>query len=117
MRAEPTTVPPEGEYVLVPREPTEMMLSDARDWSILKYGKAVGNDGTSGCYRAMLAARPRHLDEVRRKEEAVFKAADELTRMHHEPCGFSRDMGFHCYICAVKDALAALRSASREEKT
>ena len=43
-------------YVLVPVEPTPVMLDAARDWSVSKYGKAVGNDGTSGCYKAMIAA-------------------------------------------------------------
>lgn len=45
--------------VAVPMEPTEEMLNAARDWSYHKYGKPVGNDGTSGCYRAMLASSPR----------------------------------------------------------
>jgi len=41
---------------LVPVEPTEAMLNAARDWSLKKYGQAVGNDGARGCYAAMLAA-------------------------------------------------------------
>jgi len=44
---------PEG-FVLVPKEPTQAMLDSARDWSTKKYGKAVGNDGASGCYKAMI---------------------------------------------------------------
>jgi hypothetical protein len=47
---------PEG-FVLVPKEPTKAMLDSARDWSIKKYGKAVGNDGSSGCYKAMIEAQ------------------------------------------------------------
>lgn len=47
---------PEG-FVLVPKEPTQAMLDSARDWSIKKYGKAVGNDGSSGCYKAMIEAQ------------------------------------------------------------
>lgn len=43
-------------YVLVPVEPTNAMLVAARDWSVKKYGQAVGNDGASGCYKAMIAA-------------------------------------------------------------
>ena len=43
-------------YVWVPVEPTPVMLDAARDWSVSKYGKAVGNDGTSGCYKAMITA-------------------------------------------------------------
>lgn len=39
---------PEG-FVLMPKEPTQAMLDSARDWSIKKYGKAVGNDGASIC--------------------------------------------------------------------
>ena len=46
---------PEG-YVVVPKEPTQAMLDSARDWSTKKYGKAVGNDGASGCYKAMIEA-------------------------------------------------------------
>ncbi len=47
---------PEG-FVLVPKEPTQAMLDSARDWSTKKYGKAVGNDGASGCYKAMIEAQ------------------------------------------------------------
>lgn len=47
-----------GEWVLVPREPTEAMLIAARDWSLQKYGQGVGNDGATGCYAAMLKAAP-----------------------------------------------------------
>lgn len=43
-------------YVLVPVEPTNAMLVAARDWSVKKYGQAVGNDGASGCYKAMIQA-------------------------------------------------------------
>ncbi|EXE11920.1 hypothetical protein J559_3179 [Acinetobacter sp. 983759] len=46
-----------GELVLVPREPTEKMLNAARDWSTAKYGKPVGNDGSKGCYQAMIEAQ------------------------------------------------------------
>ena len=46
---------PEG-FILVPKEPTQAMLDSARDWSTKKYGKAVGNDGASGCYKAMIEA-------------------------------------------------------------
>lgn len=46
----------ENGFVTVPREPTEAMLISARDWSLHKYGKAVGNDGASGCWNAMIAA-------------------------------------------------------------
>src|SRR5690606_29328477 len=47
---------PEG-FILVPKEPTQAMLDSARDWSTKKYGKAVGNDGASGCYKAMIEAQ------------------------------------------------------------
>lgn len=46
---------PEG-FVVVPIVPTGAMLVAARDWSVKKYGQAVGNDGASGCYKAMIAA-------------------------------------------------------------
>ncbi len=39
-----------------PREPTEAMLNAARDWSVAKYGRGVGNDGAIGCWQAMLDA-------------------------------------------------------------
>ena len=54
-QAPPAAAVPPG-YALVPVEPTEAMLSAARDWSLKKYGQAVGNDGARGCYAAMLAA-------------------------------------------------------------
>ena len=47
---------PEG-FILVPKEPTQAMLDSARDWSTKKYGKAVGNDGASGCYKAMIETK------------------------------------------------------------
>ena len=47
---------PDG-FVVVPKEPTKTMLDSARDWSTKKYGKAVGNDGASGCYKAMIEAQ------------------------------------------------------------
>ena len=46
-----------NDFVLVPKEPTQTMLDSARDWSTKKYGRAVGNDGTSGCYKAMIEAQ------------------------------------------------------------
>jgi len=49
-------------YALVPVEPTEAMLNAARDWSLKKYGQAVGNDGARGCYAAMLAAANKEQD-------------------------------------------------------
>lgn len=39
-------------------EPTKEMLEAARDWSYKKYGKAIGNDDATGCYKAMIAATP-----------------------------------------------------------
>jgi hypothetical protein len=39
----------------IPDEPTEAMLKGARDWSVKKYGMGVGNDGASGCWKAMLS--------------------------------------------------------------
>ena len=39
--------------VIVPKEPTERMLNDARDWSRKKYGKPIGNDAARGCWAAM----------------------------------------------------------------
>ena len=55
------TAVPAG-YALVPVEPTEAMLNAARDWSLKKYGQAVGNDGARGCYAAMLAAANKEQD-------------------------------------------------------
>lgn len=45
-----------GGYVIVPKEPTEAMHDAARDWSDKKYGKPIGLDGSTGCYKAMLYA-------------------------------------------------------------
>jgi hypothetical protein len=38
------------------REPTEVMLIGARDWSLKKNGQGVGNDQATGCWQAMLDA-------------------------------------------------------------
>lgn len=38
------------------REPTEAMHDAARDWSLAKYGKAIGIDASDGCWRAMVDA-------------------------------------------------------------
>lgn len=38
-------------------EPTEAMLNAARDWSIKKYGQAIGSDAAIGCWKAMHAAK------------------------------------------------------------
>ena len=54
-RKQPQVIP-DG-FVVVPKEPTQTMLDSARDWSTKKYGKAVGNDGASGCYKAMIEAQ------------------------------------------------------------
>ena len=48
---------PKG-WKIVPVNPDEPMLLAARDWSLAKYGKAVGNDGATGCYKVMLSAAP-----------------------------------------------------------
>lgn len=42
--------------VVVPREPTEAMNNAARDWSLYKYGKAIGREASEQCYRVMLGA-------------------------------------------------------------
>jgi hypothetical protein len=44
----------EAGYAVAPEEPTEAMHDAARDWSIKKYGAAIGIDASQGCYRAML---------------------------------------------------------------
>lgn len=44
------------ELARVPVEPTEAMLDAARDWSLKKYGKAIGSDAARGCWDAMLRA-------------------------------------------------------------
>lgn len=43
-------------YEIVLKDPDENMLNAARDWSVDKYGRGVGNDGAEGCYKAMLNA-------------------------------------------------------------
>lgn len=54
--ADVTNQSPQEGMVLVPREPTPAMLKAARDWSCDFYGKPIGHDDASGCYRAMIAA-------------------------------------------------------------
>lgn len=48
-----------SDWKIVPVEPTEAQLNAARDWAVAKYGIGVGNDGATGCYRAMLSASPK----------------------------------------------------------
>ena len=43
-------------FAIVSVEPTEEQLIAARDWSVEKYGRGVGDDGATGCYKAMLKA-------------------------------------------------------------
>jgi hypothetical protein len=40
------------------RSPTEAMLNAARDWSVAKYGRGIGNDAAIGCWQAMWDAAP-----------------------------------------------------------
>lgn len=40
--------------VVVPVEPTEAMLDRARDWSMAKYSRGIGNDAAAGCWKAMI---------------------------------------------------------------
>ena len=56
---QPLEMAPEG-FQIVPKEPTEEMHHAARDWSVEKYGKAIGSEASHGCYQAMLAAAPKH---------------------------------------------------------
>lgn len=46
---------PDG-WQLVPKEPTNEMLNAARDWSVKKNGRGVGNDQATGCWQAMYDA-------------------------------------------------------------
>lgn len=46
-------------WKLVPvDEITPEMDNAARDWSVSKYGRGIGNDAAHGCYSAMLEAAP-----------------------------------------------------------
>ena len=38
------------------RAPTDAMHSAARDWSDKRYGKPIGQDASTGCWRAMIDA-------------------------------------------------------------
>ena len=73
-----------NDHVSVPREPTKEMLDAARDWSRSKYGKPIGNDDATGCYKTMLAAAP-----VEPKPEA--KPADEQMKRDAERYRWLRD--------------------------
>lgn len=59
---QPLEMVPEG-FQIVPKEPTEEMHHAARDWSVEKYGKAIGSEASHGCYQAMLAAAPKYTGE------------------------------------------------------
>lgn len=64
-------------YVIAPKEPTEAMLIAARDWSIAKYGRGVGNDGAAGCYRAMLAAASPPTQPKEKKETKPLSSSPQ----------------------------------------
>lgn len=76
------------QWKMVPIEPTAEMHDAARDWSIERYGKAVGSDGSSGCYAAMLAAAPVPPAgdvEVRPIGYVSKSVIDELSAGNHVP--------------------------------
>lgn len=50
-------------WQLVPVKPTKEMHLAARDWSVRKYGKAIGLEASYGCYKTMLAAAPKYTGE------------------------------------------------------
>ena len=45
-----------AEVIATMREPTEAQLIAARDWSLRRYGRPIGNDAAKGCWQAMLDA-------------------------------------------------------------
>lgn len=45
-----------NEYTAAPVMPTRAMLIAAREWSREKYGKPIGDEAASECYRAMINA-------------------------------------------------------------
>ena len=70
------------QWKLVPVEPTPEMDNAARDWSVSKYGRGIGNDAAHGCYSAMLAAAPQppklsdeRILELAARAEAQWNAA------------------------------------------
>lgn len=67
--------PREGEWVMVPREPSVEQLNAARDWSLRVNGQGVGNAQATGCYQAMLAAAPPSPDMENRGDEPSSDAS------------------------------------------
>ncbi len=43
-------------FMVAKREPTQAMLTAARDWSYGAYGKPIGDVAARGCWRAMSTA-------------------------------------------------------------
>lgn len=101
--------------ILVPETPDEEMLAAARDWSIAKYSKAIGNDAANGCYRAMLSARPEALKRLREAELRAMEAATNAILDERREDGFGavwfRGGGMSVPLA---DALSALAAARKE---
>ena len=66
-------------WKLVPVEPTPEMDNAARDWSVSKYGRGIGNDAAHGCYSAMLEAAP----PAPSVPDGWIRAIDEAMVVHH----------------------------------
>jgi hypothetical protein len=62
-------------WKLVPVEPTPEMDNAARDWSVSKYGRGIGDDAAHGCYAAMLEAAPQ---PPKLSNERIWEIYDEL---------------------------------------
>lgn len=58
-RAALAAIEASGTHCVVPMTPTEASLDAARDWSIKRHGRPIGNADAIGCWSAMISARPK----------------------------------------------------------
>lgn len=87
-------------WKLVPIEPTLEMDNAARDWSVSKYGRGIGNDAAHGCYSAMLEAAPQ---PPKLSDKRLFHYAAEIRKaLEPDPVG------------ATLNIVALLRAVERE---
>jgi hypothetical protein len=101
----PASAPAQGDWVMVPREPTQKM------WNAGAAVLGIGGDTVERIYRAMLAAAPAPVsDDVKAERDALIDLVYEVTSLSP-----MEDDGSHwCKIskAALENARAALRARS-----
>lgn len=108
--------PQQADRQRVPAEPTEAMLIAARDWSLKKYGKAIGDDAAKGCFSAMLAAAPEAPAQASAVDErAIDAAARKISECMDYPWEHMPEKGRSNMREHAKAVLDAARNALAQE--